>query len=260
MKISQLKSLIKESIKEVLKENESNTIDYKKLKAIYTLASKLKLYESYIVDETIEDMRRLENAVKTNDESVFEEMEESQIDTYELQGLAKLNPEQQVKWKGIDIALRELSRIIHKMDLNLIGEKFKKLAVAINNFNAPTMQERRKMSLKENGSLDPKLAGYWVLKNNTQAISMYPSKQEAEMAFKNRGTKYGSQALNSGWKIVPAEEFVSTTNGVLDKHTTGHPNYVSPYRRPATNDAELAKNKEQDKLDRKAQYNREMER
>ena len=260
MKISQLKSLIKESIKEVLKENEINTIDYKKLKSIYTLASKLKLYESYIVDETIEDMRRLENAVKTNDESVFEEMEESQIDTYELQGLAKLNPEQQAKWKGIDIALRELSRIISNMDLNLIGEKFKKLAVAINNFNAPIMQERRKMPLKENGSLDPKLAGYWVLKTNNQAISMYPSKQEAEMAFKNRGTKYGSHALNSGWKIVPAEEFVSTTNGVLDKHTTGHPNYVSPYRRPATNDAELAKNKEQDKLDRKAQYNREMER
>ena len=114
-----------------------------------------------------------------------------------------------------------------------------------------TMQERRKMSLKENDSLDPKLAGYWVLKNNTQAISMYPSKQEAEMAFKNRGTKYGSHALNSGWKIVPAEEFVSTTNGVLDKHTMGHPNYISPYRRP---------DKERDRLDWKAQYNREMER
>ena len=154
MKISQLKSLIKESIKEVLNENEINTIDYKKLKAIYTLASKLKLYESYIVDETIEDMRRLENAVKTNDESVFEELEESNIDTYELQGLAKLNPEQQAKWKGIDIALRELSRIIYKMDLNLIGEKFKKLAVAINNFNAPTMQERSKSTLKEEITLN----------------------------------------------------------------------------------------------------------
>jgi hypothetical protein len=101
----------------------------------------------------------------------------------------------------------------------------------------------------ENSTLDPKLAGYWVLKNNTQAISLYPSKQEAEMAFKNRGTKYGNHALN--WKIVPAEEFVSTTNGVLDKHTTGHPDYKSPYRRP---------NKEQDKLDREANFNREMER
>lgn len=79
---------------------------------------------------------------------------------------------------------------------------------------------------------------------------MYPSKQEAEMAFKNRGTKYGSHALNSGWKIVPAEEFVST-GGVLSKDINGHPNYVSPYRRP---------DKDQDKLDRKAQYNREMER
>ena len=57
-------------------KNEINTIDYQKLKKIYTLASKLKLYEPYIVDETIEDMRRLENAVKTNDESVFEELEE----------------------------------------------------------------------------------------------------------------------------------------------------------------------------------------
>ena len=122
--------------------------------------------------------------------------------------------------------------------------------VAAMNFNAPAMQERRKMSLKENGSLDPKLAGYWVLKNNTQAISMYPSKQEAEMAFKNRGTKYGSHALNSGWKIVPAEEFIST-GGLLDKHTTGHPNYVSPYRRP---------NKQQDRFDNIARSNREMER
>jgi uncharacterized protein YcbK (DUF882 family) len=137
MKISELKSLIKESIKEVLKENEINTIDYKKLKTIYTLAGKLKLYEPYMVDETIEDIKALENAVKTNDESIFETMEESQVDTYELSGLAKLNPEQQAKWKGIDIALRELSRIIYKMDFNLIGEKFKKLAVAINNFNAP---------------------------------------------------------------------------------------------------------------------------
>jgi len=137
MKISELKSLIKESIKEVLKENEINTIDYKKLKTIYTLAGKLKLYEPYMVDETIEDIKALENAVKTNDESIFETMEESQVDTYELSGLTKLNPEQQAKWKGIDIALRELSRIIYKMDFNLIGEKFKKLAVAINNFNAP---------------------------------------------------------------------------------------------------------------------------
>lgn len=251
MKISQLKSLIKESIKEVLKENEINTIDYQKLKKIYTLASKLKLYEPYMVDETIEDIKALENAVKTNDESIFETMEESQVDTYELSGLANLNPEQQARWKGIDIALRELSRIIYKMDLNLIGEKFKKLAVAINNFKDPVMQERRKMSLKENSPLDPKLAGYWVLKSNNQAISMYPSKREAEMAFKNRGTKYGSHALNSNWKIVPAEEFVSTTNGILDKHTTGHPDYKSPYRRP---------NKEQDRLDQIAHFNREMER
>jgi hypothetical protein len=150
MKISQLKSLIKESIKEVLKENEINTIDYQKLKKIYTLASKLKLYEPYIVDETIEDIKALENAVKTNDESIFETMEESQVDTYELSGLANLNPEQQARWRGIDIALRELSRIIYKMDFNLIGEKFKKLAVAINNFKDPVMQERRKMPLKEN--------------------------------------------------------------------------------------------------------------
>jgi hypothetical protein len=168
-----------------------------------------------------------------------------------LSGLANLNPEQQAKWKGIDIALRELSRIIYKMDFNLIGEKFKKLAVAINNFNAPAMQEKRKMPLKENSPLDPKLAGYWVMKDKNQAISMYPSKQEAEMAFKNRGTKYGSHALNSNWKIVTAEEFVSTTNGVLDKHTTGHPNYVSPYRRP---------NKEQDRFDNITRSNREMER
>jgi hypothetical protein len=259
MKISQLKSLIKESIKEVLKENEINTIDYKKLKAIYTLAGKLKLYEPYMVDETIEDIKALENAVKTNDESIFETMEESQVDTYELSGLANLNPEQQAKWKGIDIALRELSRIIYKMDFNLIGEKFKKLAVAINNFNAPAMQEKRKMSLKENSPLDPKLAGYWVMKDKNYAISMYPSKQEAEIAFKNRVTKYGSHALNSGWKIMPAEEFVST-GGLLATHTNGHPDYVSPYRRPARNDAERAANKKQDRLDNIAHFNREMER
>ena len=112
------------------------------------------------------------------------------------------------------------------------------------------IKESIKEVLKENSPLDPKLAGYWVMKDKNQAISMYPSKQEAEMAFKNRGTKYGSHALNSGWKIVPAEEFVST-GGLLDKHTTGHPNYISPYRRP---------DKERDRLDRKAQYNREMER
>jgi len=112
------------------------------------------------------------------------------------------------------------------------------------------IKESIKEVLKENSPLDPKLAGYWVMKDKNYAISMYPSKQEAEMAFKNRGTKYGSHALNSGWKIMPAEEFVSN-GGLLDKHTTGHPNYVSSYRRP---------NKEQDKLDRIAHYNREMER
>jgi hypothetical protein len=121
------------------------------------------------------------------------------------------------------------------------------------------IKESIKEVLKENGSLDPKLAGYWVLKNNTQAIRMYPSKQEAEMAFKNRGAKYGSHALNSGWKIIPAEEFVST-GGLLDKHTTGHPDYASPYRRTATNNAELAKNKEIDRRGGIERFNREMER
>ena len=187
MKISQFKSLIKESIKEVLKENEINTIDYKKLKTIYTLAGKLKLYEPYMVDETIEDIKALENAVKTNDESVFEEMEESQVDTYELSGLANLNPEQQAKWKGIDIALRELSRIIYKMDFNLIGEKFKKLAVAINNFNVPTMQERRKMPLKESNifdtlTSDTAKAAYRMIKNNINLRS--DVKIEVEKAIK----------------------------------------------------------------------------
>jgi hypothetical protein len=187
MKISQFKSLIKESIKEVLKENEINTIDYKKLKTIYTLAGKLKLYEPYMVDETIEDIKALENAVKTNDESVFEEMEESTIDTYELSGLANLNPEQQARWRGIDIALRELSRIIYKMDLNLIGEKFKKLAVAINNFNVPTMQERRKMPLKESNifdtlTSDTAKAAYRMIKNNINLRS--DVKIEVEKAIK----------------------------------------------------------------------------
>ena len=187
MKISQLKSLIKESIKEVLKENEINTINYQKLKSIYTLASKLKLYEPYIVDETIEDMRRLENAVKTNDESVFEELEESQVDTYELSGLANLNPEQQARWRGIDIALRELSRIIYKTDLNLIGEKFKKLAVAINNFKDPVMQERRKMPLKEDNIFDTLTSAvaksaYRMIRNNINLRS--DVKTEVEKAIK----------------------------------------------------------------------------
>ena len=218
MKISQLKSLIKESIKEVLKENSSVsngnvsplTIDDWDL---YNQKKKYFKGDTNLADSWLElfsdeplnvNYRKLANEFLSNNN---------------------------LNW-----------RVVKKLSQNDEGEITWEIA--------PAMQERRKMSLKENGSLDPKLAGYWVLKNNTQAISMYPSKQEAEMAFKNRGTKYGSHALNSGWKIVPAEEFIST-GGLLDKHTTGHPNYVSPYRRP---------NKQQDRFDNIARSNREMER
>jgi hypothetical protein len=44
------------------------------------------------------------------------------------------------------------------------------------------IKESIKEVLKENSPLDPKLAGYWVMKDKNYAISMYPSKQEAEIA------------------------------------------------------------------------------
>lgn len=237
MKISQLKSLIKESIKEVLNENSpmKGTTRAK-------LINHLKYWATeFSKPDADEDEMNIDYSEYRKQFAQLPEGDPLKKAYYELQ----------------DACYAEIDDYYGEgVIANRIATAKK---VAAMNFNAPAMKERSKMSLKENGSLDPKLAGYWVLKNNTQAICMYPSKQEAEMAFKNRGTKYGSHALNSGWKIVPAEEFVST-GGLLDKHTNGHPNYVSPYRRPATNDAELAKNKEIDRLDGIARYNREMER
>jgi len=203
MKISQLKSLIKESIKEVLKEKQISTVSLlnenyrnseENLDVLIKLLNKRKIASAIELIQNVKD-----NLEDNNLENAFDDAVEEFFDTG----------------------------------------------------NRGIFYDSSGRNLNENSLLDPKLAGYWVLKSNNQAISMYPSKQEAEMAFKNRGTKYGSHALNSNWKIVPAEEFVSTTNGVLDKNTTGHPNYVSPYRRP---------NKEQDRLDNIARSNREMER
>jgi hypothetical protein len=236
MKISQLKSLIKESIKEVLKENESSSnIDRTKL------IEHLKYWATeFSKPDADEDEMNIDFGKFYN----------------QFAKLSATDPLAKAYYELREACFNEIDNYNKRTIAKRIATAKK---VAAMNFNAPAMQEKRKMALKENSSLDPKLAGYWVLKNNTQAISMYPSKQEAEIAFKNRGTKYGSHALNPGWKIIPAEEFVST-GGLLNKHTTGHPDYASPYRRTATNNAELAKNKEIDRRDGIARFNREMER